>query len=154
MASPLAVILLNYKRPQNIGLVAAAAREALPDAPIYLRDQGDDAGFRDRDDVDWDQVIFERGPNRGAGVRVPMAAASPHERFLAIDDDTFLEPEQIASLAERLRAEPDRAHGVWGERLEADGERLTFRSGLWRFDGPVSVINQVYAFTRDQAQRA
>jgi hypothetical protein len=55
MTSSLAVILLNYKRPQNIGRIARSARDALPDAPILVYDQGGQADFRERGDVPWDE---------------------------------------------------------------------------------------------------
>jgi hypothetical protein len=154
MAQP-AVILLNYKRPQNIGRLVDAARAALAAAPIFLLDQGGDPAFRERADIAWREVSYERAAvNRGAGARIPLAAAQPFDLWLAIDDDTFLTPAQIAALAERLAAEPDRAHGVRGERLEYENGDFRFRTSLQIVDAPLSVLNQVYAFSRAQAQRA
>jgi hypothetical protein len=155
MTPSLAVIILNYRRPQNIGLLAKAAREALPDAAIFILDQADQEGLRERTDIDWDQVWFQRAAvNRGAGARVPLAARLPFDHWIAIDDDTLLTPDQIARLAERLRDEPDRAHGVWGQRLEWSEGKIGFRNAMHGVDAVMSTLNQVYAFSGDQARAA
>jgi len=155
MAPSLAVIILNYRRPQNIGLITRAAREALPDAAIFVLDQADRDGLRERTDVDWDQIWFRQAAvNKGAGVRVPVAAQLPFDHWIAIDDDTLLTPDQIARLAGRLRDEPDRAHGVWGQRLEAIEGQIVFRNAMHGIDAVMSTLNQVYAFSGDQARAA
>jgi hypothetical protein len=151
----LAVIIQNYKRPQNIGLVTQTARAALPGAPILLIDQADDDSLRSRTDIPWDAVWYQKAAvNRGAGARVPIAASLPFDLYIAIDDDVFLTPPQLATLAGRLAAEPDRAHGIWGQRVERNGERLSFRSNLGKMDAAFSILNVVYAFSRGQAEAA
>ena len=59
MRMPLAVIIQNYRRPQNIGRIVSAAREALPDTDIFLLDQADE-DLRVRDDIAWSEVWFQR----------------------------------------------------------------------------------------------
>jgi hypothetical protein len=153
--SSLAVIILNYKRPQNIGAIAGAAREALSDAPIFILDQGEREDFRQRSDVPWSEVWVQRARvNQGAGARVRLAGGLPFEFYLAIDDDVFLTPEQIRRLAELVQAEPDRAHGVRGERLERDQGVLQTRTSITEVDAVLSNLNEVYAFSRDQAAAA
>jgi hypothetical protein len=149
-----AVIILNYRRPQNIGALTAAARAALPQAAIFVLDQAEEDGLRERRDIAWDQIWFQRAANRGAGARVALASALPFDHWIAIDDDTLLTAEQIRRLAERLRAEPDRAHGVWGQRLELEQGQVGFRNGLHRMDAAMSTLNQAYAFSRAQARAA
>jgi len=155
MNPSLAVIILNYRRPQNIGLITRAAREALPDAAIFVLDQADRDGLRERTDIDWDQVWFQRAAvNKGAGARVPLAARLPFDHWIAIDDDTLLTAEQIGALAERLRGEPDRAHGVWGQRLELNEGQIDLRNAMHGVEAAVSTLNQVYAFSGAQARDA
>lgn len=155
MGLSIAVIILNYRRPQNIGAIAAAAREALQDAPIFILDQADTDDLRERRDIPWSEVWLQRAAvNQGAGARVALASRLPFDLYIAIDDDTFLTPGQIARLAERLRAEPDRAHGVWGERLELDAGMIAFRTAIRQVDAAVSTLNQVYAFSGRQAAAA
>ena len=151
----LAVILLNYRRPQNIGPIARAAREALPEAPILILDQADDDSLRHRQDVPWNEVWLSRArENLGAGARVPLTARLPFDLYVAIDDDCFLTPAQIRRLAEAASAEPDRAHGVWGERLEMHQDGAQLRPGMTRMNAAVSNLNRVYAFSRAQAAAA
>ncbi len=151
----LAVIIQNYKRPQNIAPVVRNARAALPDSPILLLDQADDASLRERAEIPWNEVWYQKAAvNRGAGARVPLAASLPFDLYLAIDDDTFLSPAQIAALTQRLVAEPDRAHGVWGQRLELKEGQLVMRNNMGYIDAALSILNTAYAFSRTQAQAA
>jgi hypothetical protein len=155
MTQSLAVIILNYKRPQNIGAIASAAREALPDAPVFILDQGEREDFRERGDIPWGEVWVQRARvNRGAGSRVPLACRLPFDFYVAIDDDVFLTAEQIRRLAELVRAQPDRAHGVWGERLELHQGAIKFRTSITGIDEALSNLNEVYAFSRGQAAAA
>jgi hypothetical protein len=151
----LAVILLNYKRPQNIAAIVGGARAGLPDAPIFLLDQAERDDLRRRADIPWSEVWYQRARgNGGAGARVPLAARLPFDHYIAIDDDIFLTPHQLAALADQLRADPSRAHGVWGERLELNDDMFRFRSSLHGIDAALTTLNQVYAFSRQQAAAA
>jgi hypothetical protein len=155
MTESFAVIILNYKRAQNIGAIATAAREALPDAPILVYDQGERDDFLQRDDVPWGEVWVQRATtNGGSGARLMLASRLPFDFYIAIDDDTFLTPGQIRRLAELVQGEPDRAHGIAGQRLELHAGQIGWRHGVTRLDGAVSILNQVYAFSRRQAVAA
>jgi hypothetical protein len=46
MRPSLAVIILNYRRPQNVCLIARAAREAPPETGIFVFDQSERSDFR------------------------------------------------------------------------------------------------------------
>jgi hypothetical protein len=155
MQPSLAVIVLNYKRPQNIGRIVRDAREALPQASIFILDNAADDGLHTRGDIPWGEVWLHRAAaNHGSGARIAIAAEMPFDHFIAIDDDTFLAPRQIAHLADRLRREPGRAHGVWGQRVEMEGAVFSYRHALRRVDAAVSIVNMVYAFSRLQARAA
>ena len=155
MTNSFAVIILNYKRAQNIGAIATAAREALPDAPIFVYDQGERDDFLRRDDVPWGEVwVLRATANGGSGARLMLASRLPFDFYIAIDDDTFLLPSQIRRLAELVLGEPDRAHGIAGQRLELHAGQIGWRHHMRRLNGAVSILNQVYAFSRRQAVAA
>ncbi len=155
MAASLAVLLLNYKRPQNIGRIVQAARTGLPEAPILLLDQAETDALRRRNDIPWTELWYRRAAqNKGAGARVPLAAQLPFDRYIAIDDDIFFTPAQVAELAAALAAEPDRAHGVAGQRIEVHEGQVRLQDFISGVDAAVSVLNMAYAFTRTQAQGA
>src|SRR5665647_2075178 len=111
MQPSLAVIVLNYKRPQNIGRIVRGAREGLPHAQIFVSDNASQDGLHARDDIPWSEVWLHRAvANNGSGARIALAAGLPFDHYIAVDDDIFLTPDQYAALADRLRREPDRAH--------------------------------------------
>jgi hypothetical protein len=110
----------------------------------------------------------------GPVCRYFTAREQPGDLFLSVDDDLFLAPGQIGALAAALEAEPDRAHGLYGqhylgpeelsrnrsERRRAGacppprhGDFATphekgFTDNVLRCDGEVDVLNRAYAFTR------
>ena len=146
-----AVILLNYRRPYNIGRIASVVASALPDAGIFILDQSGSSQLQGRNDVPWSRVWFRRAfDNTGAGARIQLAANLPFARFLAIDDDVFLDPEQITRLEAALVRDPGRVHGTIGQSVYIeDGEYRVIRGVR---SGPVSFVNMVYGFSRLHAK--
>ncbi len=106
----------------------AAVREALPRA----------------------EIISTQG---GAGL-ADLAAGSPFDCFLAFNGDACLSARQVLALTRRLQAEPDRAHGVRGGRLEVQDGAITVRAPIVGLDGPVSFLTDVVAFSKAQALAA
>jgi hypothetical protein len=148
----LAVVVLNYRRPQNIGRIAAGAREALPDAPIFVLDNSEDPHFRERDDVPWGEVWLQTPPrNLGAAARLVLTSQLPFDHYLAIDDDLFLTLGQAKALARAVEQEPDRVHGLAGQRLEQRDGSIRAGTMMTQVQGQVSILNMVYAFSRPQA---
>ena len=106
----------------------AALREALPKAEILWTEGG--LGLAD------------------------LAAGSPLDFFVSLDGDIPLSAQQILALTRRLQAEPDRAHGVRGGRLEVQNGEVTVRSPIVGLDGPVSFLTDVVAFSKAHALAA
>ena len=103
----------------------------------------------------WSEVWLHRAAaNNGSGARIALAAGLPFDHYIALDDDIFLTPEQYAGLADRLRREPDRAHGICGQRLELSDGMIACRHRLVAIDAGVSILNVLYAFSRPQAVAA
>jgi hypothetical protein len=155
MQPSLAVIVLNYKRPQNIGRIVRGARAGLPGAQILIFDNASQDGLHARDDIPWGEAWLHRSAaNCGSGARIALAASLPFDHYIAVDDDIFLTPGQYAALADRLQREPDRAHGICGQRLELRDGVIGYRHRLVAIDAGVSILNMAYAFTRAQASAA
>lgn len=150
-----AVIIINYKRPQNIGRIVSAAAEALPASPIHVIDHGEGpCSLIGREDIPWDRCWLRTQPNAGPGVRVQIAAHGPFDHYLCIDDDTFLDADQIKRLMLRLEIEPERAHGVTGQMLRRGPEGAYSLEDCISYPTFVTVLNRVYAFTRARAAAA
>jgi glycosyltransferase involved in cell wall biosynthesis len=128
-ASSLAILIMRGGAPGDADLIARVAREAAPQAAVF--------------DL-----------TRDGAARIGLAASLSFNHYLAIDADTALTGWQIARLVRRLRIEPDRAHGLVGQRLELDGGTLSLRDGLTGMDAPMSLLRRVLAFSKAQAVRA
>src|ERR1700677_4675098 len=99
MTPSIAVIILNYKRPQNIGAIVRAAREALPEAAIFILDQGETDTLRERDDIPCGEVWLQRAEvNTGAGARVPLASRLPFDLYIANEVYAFSRGQATAAL--------------------------------------------------------
>ena len=92
-------------------------------------------------------------PAEGAGWAV-LAANSRFEHFLAIDEGVSLTAEQIVGLIRRLEAQPERAHGLCGARLELRDGAVSAGTPIAGLDGPVSVLIGVLAFSKARARAA
>jgi hypothetical protein len=147
-----AAIILNWKRPQNIGRLVRAVGDALPAAAIFVIDHGEGAdSLERRADVPRERCWIRSQPNAGAGARIALAAALPFDHYLCIDDDTFLSGEQIRALMEQLAEAPGSAHGLTGQLIFKTDTGYALRNSV-RGNGEISVINQVYAFTKARAE--
>jgi len=95
---------------------------------------------------------------RFAGHRWNLAAESGADYFLAIDDDLFLFPEQIAALFEALQADPATPHGLAGTVYRGPPgttreERRRDEEWVTRAEREVDVIHRAYAVTADHVRR-
>jgi hypothetical protein len=150
----LALILLNFRRPQNIGPIVRSVIDALPDVNVFILDQADNNDLRLRNDVPWGQVWYRKAAFNGrAGARIRLASQLPFRYFLALDDDIFPDASHLKGLFEALRCEPTRAHGLWGRIiLRADDKHYDLSDGR-SYDGPVSVVHMAYAFDKAHVER-
>lgn len=149
----LAIVVMNYRRPRNIGTICRTILESLPNASLFVLDQAEDERCTVRDIVPR-QVTYKRAENAGCIARLQLAAASQFQRFLAVDDDLFLTRNQLRQLVVRQQAVPDRVHGIWGQKVLVAGKRLRVENSVLSKDADVSVLNQAYAFSREQAVAA
>ena len=148
--SATAVIILNWKRPQNIGRIVRLTSDALPQATIFVIDHGEGLDrLADRHDVPLDRCWVRTQTNAGPGVRFKLAAEWPFDRYLCIDDDTFLTIDQIQALMDKLQQNPDGAHGVIGQMFVQEPSYI--EKVKVTGDGEVSILNCVYAFGRSRA---
>ena len=149
----LTVILLNHKRPANIGMLARyllrngfVSRLVISNNsqayPIEKYVHVDDARL----------VLLNQEKPAGVGIRFELAQRYDASYYLLIDDDIFLHPTQMQWLYWSMRHAPDRPHGIWGAALLRDKEPQT----EWPFVhhrnsvGAVDILNGLFAFTRAQ----
>lgn len=156
------VILLNYKRPQNLPRIVSACLRSDHRPAVYVLDNAPDDSLG--------AVLEDLGKrlpaarerlhyrplrtNRGSGERYAFAASLDYDVFVCIDDDTFLTPAQVDALFAAYQADPRCVHGIWGERMTIRDREIFMLNGVHGRETRVLIVNRVYAFGRQQAQRA
>lgn len=149
----MATIILNYKRPQNIAPIAGIILSAFPRSPVFVLDQADHDSCAVWNSVP-DEVWYRRAANEGPVARLRLALELAFDFYLAVDDDLFVTVEQVRRLATELQGAPGRVHGLWGQRLLANGRRLRLQHAIASREAEVTVLNQAYAFSIEHAAKA
>jgi hypothetical protein len=136
------LVLLSYKRPQNLELQAHLALRC-PRVRRIVISHNAPGRRRPRcpDDPRIRWVIQPR--ESGPVTRYQVVRDESTRFFVAIDDDLFLSPAQISELVAHLSADPDVVHGIYGQRDRAGA----FVDNLTRIEDEVDILNRVYAFT-------
>lgn len=151
------VVLLSFKRPHNMqALVESVLLCDFVDRVIVFNNNVPTYAIRDWVVSDDPRVtLSESAENNGPIVRLSLSVRSGGQYFLSIDDDIFLRPSQLRSLALKLLEDPSVVHGVFGSVVEgaADGSN-NVRRGLHGFDGPIDIVQRVYCYTRRHAENA
>lgn len=141
----LTVVLLSYKRPQNIKPIVRAALKCKFVSKVVVQNNNPDIDIRPWVRVDDHRLAIYNSPSRqGAGARWEVALSHWSQYYLAIDDDVFLFPRQIARLFEQLIADPSVPHGVSGVRGTMP---------IHRQESTVDVLHQLYFATREHVWR-
>jgi len=118
-------LLLSYRRPANMQRqlddIAAAP---IQNKSVILSNNNPAINIFDYVVADAPSVTILQQPRRRISAqRYELAKEASSQYFVALDDDLFLSPDQIAALAKKLIEAPAMPHGIWGQNLvaEADG---------------------------------
>ena len=152
----LTVILLNHQRPQNIGQVARYILRAGFVNRLVISN-GNQAYPIDRyvGIEDSRLVLIDHDEPTGPGISFELARQYRSRYYLRVDDDIFLDPAQLQWLYWCLRQSPNVPHGIFGAAFSAGKNPAK----EWPFDhrrycnGPVDILNGLFAFTRDHLER-
>lgn len=156
------VILLNYKRPQNLPRIVSACLRSDHRPDVYVLDNAPDDSLSAaldelRQNLPAARERLRYRPlreNRGSGERYAFAASLDYDAFVCIDDDIFLTPAQIDALFAAYAADPRCVHGIWGERMTIRNREIFLLNNVHGRETRVRIVNRVYAFGRAQAQKA
>lgn len=150
-------LLLSYRRPANMQRqlddIAAAP---IPNKSVILSNNNPAINIFDYVAPDGPAVtILQQSRRRISAQRYELAREAGSQYFVALDDDLFLSPDQIAALAKKLFEAPTMPHGIWGQKLiaEADGRPGLSWDVVRRVDCQVDVLNRAYAFTNQHVTR-
>jgi hypothetical protein len=151
----LTVILLNHKRPANIGMLARYLLKNGFVSRLVISNNSQAYTIQRYVDVDDARlVLLNQDTPAGVGIRFELAQRYDASYYLLIDDDIFLHPAQLQWLYWSLRHAPDRPHGIWGAALSNEKDK----DKEWPFVhqrnrvGQVDILNGLFTFTRVQLQ--
>lgn len=150
-AQKLVVILLSYRRPENLDAITAACLACPFVGRVVLSNNNpaiNISAFIRRSDP---RLRIVNQPKRCfPSKRYELAQADGGVWFLCIDDDTFLTPRQIRGLFAHLLAEPAKVHGVAAENFTSAGSSFAYEPG----PSPVEAdcLVWAFAFTREHVE--
>ncbi len=146
----LTVILLSYRRPQNIEPIVRAALKCSFVQDVVVQNNNPEVDIDDWIGISSERLRTYNSPTRlGPRSRWTAAARVGGTHYLAIDDDVFLFPGQLAALFSQLLRNPDVPHGVHGVVYLEAGEP----AHVARSEGSVDVLHQLYFVTDRHVNR-
>ncbi|WP_411993536.1 hypothetical protein [Agarivorans sp. DSG3-1] len=155
MDQPLCILLTNYKRPQNIPNIINECLKVKNLEQLILIDN---SKFGLAKQIDYqlpsEVVYMGDGINRGASYRFSIAASLRGKAVLCLDDDLFLSAEQIGLLQAKFTEQPNRMHGVWGQKVVTKYKQLVLAGGLYGQNTELDILNRVYMFSPYYAEQA
>jgi hypothetical protein len=141
----LTVVLVSYLRPRNLEPIIRSALKCRFVNRVAVQNNNPDIDLNEWVHVSSGRLSILNSPVRqGAGSRWSVALNEEQPYYLAIDDDVFLFPSQIARLFLHLLNDPSVPHGVHG---------VARRAHVARREKPVDVLHQLYLATADQVRR-
>jgi hypothetical protein len=154
------VIVLSYKRPANIDLIVRSALKCRFVDKVVVSNNNPDHRARSLTRATSDRLVLidQERPTR-QGIRFALAAQHDSSFYIAIDDDVFLSPRQLARLFSVLVADPSVPHGIGGEVKKTHAQQglppreYDFLTGI-NGDREVDHLTRVYAFTKEHLRTA
>lgn len=144
-------IVLNFRRPQNIGLLVRMLLQVPLVARVIVSNNNPacdlERHFRFRHPR---LSVIGQPVERPCAYRYFIADETTGMHFLFVDDDLFLLPSQVQRICEETLRDPSVPHGMFGQELLPDG---SFRHGISRREGRIDVLNRLYAFSRPVLSR-
>ena len=152
----LCVILLSYKRQQNIQFIAETILKCPFVDKLIISNSNPEFEIDPWVDIKDDRLeIINHQSKQGCGSRWDILRKQPYDFFMSIDDDVFLKPEQIETLFNQLVADGSRPHGLFGSNWKIlDYEtKLLDRHFSAEIDKTVDLIHQVYAVKKKHIEK-
>lgn len=152
--SSVLIIILSYRRPQNINRIINAASSIKFCKEIIVSNNNPEINIFDFLERSEGQFhILQQKQRFPAAQRFQIAINSCSKYFIAIDDDLFLQPQQIELLIEHLRFNEAIPHGgPWGQKIFYDQDKIRLK-GWFYPNSEVDVLNRSYAFTRNHVEK-
>jgi hypothetical protein len=150
---PLTAVLLSWKRPQNIDLIARSLLLTPSVGRVVVSNNNPEVPIREWISVRSPRLETVEQPRpRGSASRLWIAREAGKGPFLLIDDDFFLYPRVLERLCRGFLESPSAPRGIIGQLWDAEKSRLS--SGHFGFDGELDVLNRIYLLSEEQMERS
>lgn len=148
------VIIDSFKRPWNIQpLIETFFRCDFVDR-IIISNNNPDIRIREHVRIRDERLTLIDQPERTwSGIRFSIAASVPGRHFIAVDDDLFLRPSQLRTLAEALVCMPEVPHGMFGTLVVSKNGEPSLKRGQYGFTNTIDVVQRAYFFSKTHAER-
>ncbi|MSR67347.1 glycosyltransferase family 2 protein [Candidatus Peribacteria bacterium] len=138
-------ILLNFRRPQNIEILARMLLQVPLIKRVIISNNNPKSNLSRFLRFSHPRLtVLQQPGQRPCAYRYFIARETQGEYFLCIDDDLFLLSSQVQKMCEETLKNPSVPHGMFGQELLKDG---TFRYGISRREGRIDILNRIYAFS-------
>ena len=147
----LTVIVLNHKRPENVGQIAQYILRAGFVGKLIISNNSQAYPIEDYIKAyDPRLMLINQKTPSGVGISFELARDYPSRYYLRVDDDIFLNPSQLQWIYWNLRQFDDRPHGIFGAARVAESGTTPGWPFVHRRNTsePVDILNGLFAFTR------
>ncbi len=147
---PLAsVILMSYRRPQNLQRIVDAVAVCDFVAEIIVSNNNPEIRLADWINTRDSRLrIIEQPERRYPSIRLDLSREATCDCLISIDDDVFLEAAQVRAIHAALCADPRSPHGVAGH-LYGFGPRSAQEAiGIYSRNSTVDSLVWAYAYTK------
>lgn len=118
------VVLLSYRRRQNLDRIMCALRQCNFVSEIILSNNNPELRIADHLHVRDDRLRLIEQPTRCyPSIRLELSRQARCRYLISIDDDIFPQPPQLQALYDALRTDPQMPHGFGGQVFDTSGER-------------------------------
>jgi len=148
----LTVIVLNHKRPQNVGQIARYALRCGFVGRMIVSNNSQAYRLADRVRLQDPRLLLIDQPEpAGVGISLEVAREHRSRYYLRVDDDIFLHPAQLQWLYWSLRMSAQRPHGIFGAAFAPDKDPAQEWPFVHRRNvtAPIAILNGLFAFTRE-----
>ena len=151
----LTVIVLNHKRPENVGQIAQYVLRAGFVGKLIISNNSQEYPIQKYIKVkDPRLVLLNQTEPSGVGISFELAREHHSRYYLRVDDDIFLHPAQLQWIYWNLRQSADRPHGIFGAAFSSDKNPEQEWPFVHRRNAfaTVEILNGLFAFTREHLE--
>jgi len=129
----IAIVLLNYKRHENIARQLVTYKDHYP---IYLINNNVDIKLSSKENI----LVYNNSENLFCMTRWKIASNLDHDWVVVLDDDILLSVEEIENLVQNASKHPLSLTGIYGKILPATHSGYEDLFDVWSVSREVDIV--------------